>query len=462
MERLVVLEVNEVPLRAIDWWIERHPSSAIAALVDRGSITETVLDETLPRDLYPSQSWASFGMGVPYEKHGVFWYGDPKPSEYPFYWQAAAAAGRTVGLLGVLHSSPRLEQAAGDRFSFVVPDVFGDDPTTHPPQLESLQELNLRLSRQSARVARLRLGFGDLPGAASFARNGVRPRTWLQLGSMAVSVARGRSNKERLRVGQSLLLSDVFEKAISDHDPDLSVMFVNHVASFMHRYWAATFPGDWPNGSGYSEEWTAEHAGELDFAMEALDQIVGRLGALAERTGRTLILASSMGQQADNQVDTGGSLQAVIRAPERFLAAAGIAPGHEIRSAMVPQLSVVARNAADADEVRSKLAAFVAPGRLTSMSAPEGEREIVTFTYGPNCSADRVHVGGAWVDPASVGMTVEAVKDHRSGRHSPRGTLISSRRESWPAEIDAFDFAPMMLGRLDLAALPHHRSLATT
>lgn len=458
MERTIVLEVNEVPKRLLDWWVDREPTSATAALLRSGTLTETILDEELPRDLYPSQSWASLGMGVPYADHGVFWYGDPKPSRFPFYWQAAADAGRTVGMVGVLHSSPRHQQASGSNYRFVMPDLFGDDPTTVPAALHPIQELNLKLSRQSARVARVRVGPSDASAVLSMAKQGVRPSTWGELTMMAAQVGRGAWNKERLRVGQSLLLADVFTKQVVRHDPDLAIVFANHVAAFMHRYWAATFPRDWPDGPGYSEEWIERHAGELPFAMHALDRIVGQLTDLAAETKRTLLVVSSMGQKADTTVDPASGFQAVIRHPDQFLAAAGLASGHEVRSAMVPQLTVVAENRDDAAHVEARLDAWLAAGLDELMVATEGTREVMTFTCKPPAREDAVLLGGEWRDPRSVGMSIEEITDHRSGRHCPRGVLVSSKPESWPAEISAFDFAPMMLDRLDVAALAHHQA----
>lgn len=462
MARLIILEVNEIPKRVLDWWIEREPASATARLLATGAITETTLRDELPRDLYPSQSWASIAMGVPYKDHGVFWYGDPKPSEYPFYWQAAAAAGKTVGLMGVLHSSPRAEHAAGPNYRFVVPDLFGDDASTHPTKLEPIQELNLRMTRQSARVASVRPGLADLGGAYSFARNGVKASTWAEVSMMAAQVARGAWNKERLRVAQSLLAVDVFERQVEEHDPDLAVMFANHVAAFMHRYWAATFPEDWPDGSGYSAEWVAEHAGELPYAMQAFDRILDQLVTLASATDRELYVVSSMGQKADNTVDPGRGFQAVIRKPDQFLNAAGLAPGHEVRGAMVPQLTVVAETAADAAHVQETIEQFLGEGLDEFMVAAEGERQVMTFTYKPATREDAVELGGQWVDPALIGMSIEAVEDHRSGRHSPDGILLSDRPQTWPATIDALSFAPMMLQRLGVPALAHHRSMAAT
>ena len=462
MARLIVLEVNEIPKRVLDWWAEREPASATARLLSSGAITETTLNDELPRDLYPSQSWASVGMGVRYTDHGVFWYGDPKPSEYPFYWQAAAAAGKSVGLMGVLHSSPRAELAAGPNYRFVVPDLFGDDPSTHPPKLQPIQELMLRMTRQSARVASVRPGLADVGGAYSFVRNGVKASTWAEVSMMAAQVARGAWNKERLRVAQSLLAVDVFERQVEQHDPDLAVVFANHVAAFMHRYWAASFPEDWPDGSGYSSEWVAAHAGELPYAMRAFDRMLDQLMTLASATDRELYVVSSMGQQADNTVDPDRAFQAVIRKPDQFLTAAGLASGHEVRSAMVPQLTVVAENSADAAHVKETMERFLGEGLDEFMVAPEGGRQVMTFTYKPATREDAVQLEGEWVDPADVGMSIETVEDHRSGRHSRDGVLLSDRPQSWPASIDALSFAPMMLERLGVPELAHHRSLAAT
>lgn len=461
MERIIVLEVNEIPKRVLDWWAERSPSSATALLLGSGAMTETVLDDELPRDLYPSQSWASVGMGAPYAEHGVFWYGDPKPSEYPFYWQAAADAGKTVGLVGVLHTSPRAQLASGPNYSFVMPDVFGDDASTFPEKLQPIQELNLRMTRQSARVASVRPGVADLGGAVSFARNGVKPSTWAEVTMMAAQVARGAWNKERLRVAQSLLAVDVFERQVLDHDPDLAVVFANHVAAFMHRYWAATFPEDWPEGSGYSAEWVASNAGELPYAMQAFDRILEQLNDLAETTGRELLVVSSMGQKADTTLDTDHGFQAVVRRPDQFLAAAGLVPGHEVRSAMVPQLTLVASNESDANHVTTTIESFLGEGLDELMVAQEDSSSVMTFTYKPAARSNEVFLGGRWVDPASVGMSVETVTDHRSGRHCPRGVLLSNRPKSWPSEIDALSVAPMLLERLGVPALPHHRALTT-
>ena len=457
MSRAIVLEVNELPRQVLEWWGSRNPDSPLWNLATNGTVTETILDEQLPRDLYPSQSWASVGMGVPWEKHRVFWYGDPKPAEFPFYWQAAAAAGRTVGLVGVLHSSPLSVQCPNDNIVFAVPDCFAADDRARPATLSTLQQLNLRLSRQSARVASVKPSLSDATGVLSFAKNGVRPATFAQLGQLTANVVTRRWNKERLRVGQALLLADVFERQIRTLDPDLAVFFTNHIASAMHRYWAATFPEDWGDELPYTADWRAEHEGELPFAMASLDQIVGRLVTLADATDREVLVVSSMGQKADLTLGTEDDRQAVVRDERVFLEACGAPAPVEVHSAMVPQLTLTYDNPAAAAEAENHLVMHLGPAISETMQSGS----TLTLTYSLSCRSHEVQIGGKWLTPDEVGVSIEVITDHRSGRHSEQGLLLSSRPTGWPAEIDAFQVAPLLLEQLDVAPLSHHHEISS-
>ncbi len=450
-----MLEVNELPRRVVDWWGSREPTSALWHLTQRGTFAETVLDEELPRDLYPSQSWASVGTGVPWEQHGVFWYGDPKPAEYPFYWQVAARAGRTVGLVGVLHSSPMSTQCSDAEFRFVVPDPFAADPDARPASLRRFQALNLRLTRDSSRVASVRPGVADISAMARLPLEGMRSATALELATIAARVARGTWNRERLRIGQSLLLTDLFAKNCAIHRPDLAVLFTNHVASMMHRYWAATFPEDWPQGAPYDEGWRVRFADELPYAMATLDRMVGRLLSWCDRQGHELCVVSSMGQQADLTVDSATTDQAVVRDGRRFAEACGIGSDFEVRAAMAPQLTLGFGHGEDISAAADTFRAALGPAATEIMTTGE----TLTITYDLTFDEESVLIGRRRVDPEAVGVAVESITDHRSGRHSPRGVLISSSNWGVAPEIDAFEVAPLLLDRLGVAPLGHHRSV---
>lgn len=439
-----MLEANEIPPRVVDWWIDRTPSSPLRKLRDSGTYVHTRLEEELPRDLYPSQSWASVGMGTPWSEHGVFWYGDPKPDDHRFYWQRAAESGLSVGLVGVLHSSPVGQQCASPNFSFVIPDVFSDNAETIPAHLQPMQELNLRMTRKSARVASLGFTKDDLTAVASFARHGVRPATWAQLAQLAGQVATRRVNKERLRVGQALLMADVFSHLVKQNDPDLSVFFTNHVASAMHRYWAASFPEDWETHP-YEADWIAANAEELPFAMRALDDVLGQLTKLCDETNRELIVLSSMGQRADLDVDPTQTTQAVVRNGEQlFTAMECPIEVVDYPSAMVPQVSATLRDRAAAEEFETWARNTFRDSVADSMI----NESIVTLTLHLSCDDARVCVNGRWFEPAQIGASIESISDHRSGRHDSVGLLMSSRSTDWPDEINALDTTRLLLSQL--------------
>ena len=440
MERAIVFELNEVPPRVLDWWSKTTPSSPLAKLASSGTRSTTILDENLPRDLYPSQSWASVGMGAPWDDHQVFWYGDPKSQDHPFYWQQAATSGRSVGLVGVLHSSPVSTQCPGDQFRFVIPDVFSGNAETIPAALQPLQELNLRMTRQSARVASLSASPKDVLAAVDFARNGVRPATWARLGRLAAEVATGRANKERLRVGQALLMADVFVHQVRRHDTDLSVMFGNHVASAMHRYWAATFPEDWADNP-YTSEWISANKAELPFAMEATDLIVGQLQRLADDTDRELIVLSSMGQKADLSVDPTQQEQAIIKDADALLARLDCPFSLTIRPAMVPQLSFELDDPTEVDEFVAWLRSALGDAAHDPMvSGP-----VVTIACNPTTVDGKVVINGEHFIAEAIGGTIQKIHDHRSGRHSTDGILLSNRRRDWPEVVDALDATGLIL-----------------
>ena len=57
--RAVVIEANEVPLRVIEDLAGTGRIPFLAGLLAEGGLVETVAEEELSRELYPSQTWAS-------------------------------------------------------------------------------------------------------------------------------------------------------------------------------------------------------------------------------------------------------------------------------------------------------------------------------------------------------------------------------------------------------------------
>ena len=459
MSRVLVLEINEVPMRVFRWYAQNHPTSTIAQILSDGVSGQTeVFDELGQKELYPSQTWATLATGVPLEKHGIYWYADPKPKEFPLYWQVAAAD-RSVGVVGSLHSSPIGNPNDLPGLKFCVPDVFAPTAETLPTNLQGIQAFSLEMASSNSRAVSNRSPLkAYLKGLRGAATARLQPATFVRLGRLATLVATGRIPSERLRTAQFMLMADIFERQLRTHEPDLAVMFTNHVAAAMHRYWFAAFPGDWDEEL-YDGEWQATFAGEIEFAMNELDRVVSRLLDVCRDTDRKLLIVSSMGQTGGEPLRDKSPLVFVVRSPKAFFEAIGVDQPFEVRAAMVPQISA---------EFDSANAARVQRDRLSSKHSEDAaltfdvSGEVLTVSYDiPVIGPDRIRLAGADQTASAAGGEIVAVKEHRNGMHHPLGSLIcaNSQTAEIPNEpVDLLEVAPAILHALELAPAPYHRT----
>ncbi len=454
MRRAVVIEINEIPIRLLDWFAADNPKSTIAHLLNTAAVGSTTIHDDPPRGLYPSQSWATLSTGMPFAKHQVYWYGDPKPVDFPLYWQAVAEH-RSVGVFGPLHSSP-LTTFTEPGYRFFVPDVFSDDADVLPDSLSGLQKFNLRMTQENGRAVSSSAPILDyLDGLRALPGSGIRPATLARLGRLASQVASGRASRERLRTAQFLLLADAFEAQLKQMHPDLAVFFTNHVAAAMHRYWPASFPNDWaepPNGPA----WIARFSDEIPAALRALDRFLGRMLHWCTSHDRSLILISSMGQVGGGEVIQGGDRSLIVKDPRRFADALGVPSSVEIRSSMVPHLTFNFSDdvAAAAEQHRLEQIEIERCQLLVDRSGA-----AVTVTYLLDDAGDQITIDGTAAPVSAVGLQWAAVSEHRAGVHDPLGTIIAANapNASVPAsEIDVRQVAPAILAMLDVPALPHH------
>ncbi len=459
--RVVVIEMNEVPRRVLGDVAAMGRAPFFERLLEEDQVVDTIVDEQLPREMYPSQTWASLNTGVPWSDHRVWWYGDPKPVDYPLYWQVAARSGRSVGLVNTLHSSPLSVQCADGDYRFAIPDCFAADADTLPDRYRSFQELNLRLTRANSRKSDLRSVRSEIrPGLRAAAGLGLSISTMTRIGRLAVDVAAGRVPRERVRAAQFLVLADVFTRLVTDEAPDLAVMFTNHIAAVMHRYWYAMYPDDFEI-EHYPADWVARHRDEIPAAVEMLDRFLLRLEAWCRHNERTLLVVSSMGQGPSHNLESDQTHDVVIVDPGAFLRAVGVADGQmpSVRGSMAPNLTLDCRSSATAARLAARLAGVGGGHRRWHVDRVD---EVVTLTYGMTViGSGTVLLDGKPVDAASVGVEIHAVDDHSSGRHIPEGVLAVAKSPSFkqPADrrVDYLDVAPAVLDVLGVPRLDHHQ-----
>lgn len=458
LQRVVVFELNEVPWRIVDWWVDRRPRSAMRRLLDGSSqYTSVAPDEG---HLSPWVTWPTVHRGVPNTVHGIGHFGQDTTSAdavAPPWWTVAVGHGRRVGVFGLLHTS--ILPADVERYAFFVPDTFAPSPDTHPRSLEVFQEFNLRMARASARNVSTSI---DTDAARRLVLRmpalGVRPSTAARVAAQLLGERRRPETRVRRRSLQSVLAFDLFERQLRRTAPDAAAFFTNHVASAMHRYWAATFPADYPPESfGFDEAWVSTWSGELEVAMAHADRMIGRLHRYCERTGTMLVVASSMGQQAAQ--GTPVSRQLYLRDVDAFVRDAGVDPATvERRPAMDPDVSITV-SPVDAERLRDRLRSLRIGGQEVRWDEADGFFALA-FGQADDAIGD-ITVDGTVREPASLGFEIVEIEDAAvsTGYHVAEGIVLvhdpSGRRpvDASRATMETTEIAPLVLDALDVA---HH------
>ncbi len=466
VQPVVVFELNEVPWRIIDWWVADHPDSAIAQLLQVSSQQTSVSPDE--GHLSPWVTWPTVHRGVPNTVHGIGHFGqDTSHADdvAPTWWVRAVEAGRNVGVFGLLHTNEL--PADVDRYAFFVPDTFAPSADTHPSALEPFQAFNLSMARASARNVSTSI---DVSAARQFLlrapRLGLRPATVARLVRQLVDERRRPHTRVRRRSYQSVLAFDLFVRQLRSTRPDAAAFFTNHVASAMHRYWAATFPDDYdPATFGFDDEWISTWSGELAEAMAHADRMIARLHAHCEATGAVLVIASSMGQQAAQGTPVGRQLY--LRDVATFLTAAGVDPTVvDRRPAMDPQVNVQTADQAALDALRRCLSELRVGGREISWS--EEDHGFISMEFGQADDAiGEIKVGGVVRAPADLGMEIIEIEDEvaSTGYHVPEGILLvhdplaTTPLDNDRADVSTTEIASMILDRLEV---PSERPTAAT
>ena len=452
--RFVLFELNEVPLRVVRHFADRHPQSAFARILARGASWETVTPDE--GHLSPWITWPTLHRGVPSTKHHLMALGqdaDDADQHYPSVWTLLARAGRRVGMFGSLHSYPLPREI--DAYDFYVPDTFAAGPEAKPAELSAFQAFNLRMVDRSGRNVS-----SDLPVREALAfllkamPSGIRPATLAKVARQVATERIWRDRVGRRRTIQSVLAFDLFHAQLESRRPDAAFFFTNHVASSMHRYWPATFTDDY-RATKWSDSWVRRFSGELDYTMGEADQMIGELMAFADRHPDYVILvAGSMGQAAVDSPDKQIKTEVLLRDMERLLAELGVDGGWQRRRTMEPTYTLAFDEPATAD-------AFIeAVGRLKIAGTAVDSRRLdahgVEFVLGqPNVPDEQftVTVGNRSVEPAQVGLANVMIDDEvgAAAYHVPEGMLLAyDPRHGWsgrePAEqVSTTRIAPTLL-----------------
>ena len=149
-----------------------------------------------------------------------------------------------MGVFGSLHTYPPPTDL--QQYDFFIPDTFAVGSECFPKNVETFQSFNLAMARASARNVSTAVPWREtLAFLSALPDLGVKPQTVVDIGRQLVSEKMNHAKTCRRRTYQVVLAFDIFMKQLAKTKPDFCTFFTNHVASSMHRYWAALFPGDY-------------------------------------------------------------------------------------------------------------------------------------------------------------------------------------------------------------------------
>ena len=334
--RFVLFELNEVPIRVVEHFADRHPRSAFAKVLTRGRQWETLTPDK--GHLSPWITWPTLHRGVSSAEHHIVALGqnvDEADRRYPPIWTLLASAGRSVGMFGSLHSYPLPEKL--DNFDFYVPDTFAAGPETKPAELSAFQRFNLHMVDRSGRNVSSELPMKE---AFNFLTRtlpaGIRGSTLAKIAKQLATERVWRDRTGRRRTIQSLLAFDLFLAQLQTKRPDAAFFFSNHVASSMHRYWPATFTDDYETAK-WDDAWVRRFSGELDYTMSEADQMLADLMSFADRNPEYLIFVSgSMGQAAVDDPGKQIRTEVLVRDMAKLLDRLGVQGSWQRRRTMEP------------------------------------------------------------------------------------------------------------------------------
>jgi hypothetical protein len=457
-QKLIVLELNEVPLRLLRHYAELKPSSAIAHLLGHSLVLKTIANDVQEEDLYPSQTWASFNTGTGYQDHEIHWYNDLKPSEYPMYWKIIADSKLSVGLVNTLHSSPASEFINTGNYKFVIPDCFSPDSFTFPAYYQNFQALNLKATTSNSRVTTLEIPVKELVGSLPhFYKFGITSQTVFDGVSLLANIFTRKVPKERLRGLQFPLLADIFLHQLQQNSPDLSILFTNHVAANMHRYWYALFPDDYQD-SAYDSEWVEKYKNEIIISLDLADKFFHKLIDVCKKSDSTLLIVSSMGQHANQHISrettTAESLNSRLVNVDKFIDKLTTKKfNFEVRSAMWPQCSLEFTNSSDAADCLDQINQAIPTLKNISVSALNLSANTFTFTVIIDNSTEIYEIKETQFSAKELGFVTFEVDDHHSGCHYPDGSLIifnSKTANSHSDTVNYLEYTPAILSHFNI------------
>lgn len=449
VKNIINLEINELSPYLVKEYISKNKKSNLSKLLNKEILKihiTKVLDIEKER-LYPSQTWASFNTGKAFSEHKCYWYSDNLISDQ-LIWNKLVLKNNSFGVLGSIHSSKYPKNLFKNKnYKFYLPDCFSSKDLTKPSRYTYFQSLNNRLVGKSNRVTGLKnlllillmyskkiIIFPRRFGISFFS---------IKMIILIFFYSILFKNKEILRIAQFPLLASIFTDLYIKYKPNYSTLFSNHVAGNMHRYWYAHDTFSFKNKNKYPLKWIKQNKSIIFKSIDLLDSYLGYILSKKDFKNSTILITSSMGQEANPKFDDKflAKYDGKIKETNLFLkkfysyfykkfdekiefvCSRNMAPqyGFKLKYPIKTDIKVVVKSITD----------FVKNLGLVSSATLENGSIVLTLDpYTDINYQEKYSLKEANKNLSKYGFEFFPIEDHHSGSHSEYGSLITINASS--------------------------------
>ena len=296
-KKLIIYELNEVPIRVLKEFILNNPKSSFSNLVKNGIIKKTTtFDEG---ELHPWSTWPTVHRGVNNNIHQIKFINQSLTyaKDWPPIWEVLIKNKISVGIFGSLQSYPPIKNAL---VKFYLPDTFSPTCKAIPKEIEDFQNFNLKLTSKNKAISRP-ISLRDLITFSKLVitRNFKIISIFKVLKHIIFEIL-NKKNKSLRSLLQPILGFDIYFKLLNKEKPEYSTFFTNHVAGVMHRYWKYSFPKDFDEDKNIKNNF---HKDSINKSMQIADNQISQLIKFCDNNDSELWIISSMGQEAIKRDD---------------------------------------------------------------------------------------------------------------------------------------------------------------
>tara|TARA_Y100001978_G_scaffold163916_1_gene150773 strand:+ start:2503 stop:3891 length:1389 start_codon:yes stop_codon:yes gene_type:complete len=292
MEKLLIYELNEFPIRLLNEYILLKPNSTLAYISKQGLLKQTITSDS--GELHPWSTWPTFYRGVDNSQHGLKFINQNKSfadQNYPSVWDILSIKNISIGIFGSLQSYPPPE--INENIKFYLPDTFSADEKSFPKELEVFQKFNLSVVSNNNAIARNITLLQIKNFLECLSNRCISFSTLIKIIYQIIREKFSKKYKLRRALIQPIIGFDAYLKYLYKEKPSFSTFFTNHLAGMMHRYWFDYFPEDFEVAPRKKSDFKRNSIIE---ALNIADSQLKTLLKFAMNNNYNIWIASSMGQ----------------------------------------------------------------------------------------------------------------------------------------------------------------------